>query len=119
MHVVEGEPHRIIADRLHLENLHISLARNGFSLVRRVTLHFGAWALHAQVFGGQQKLLAAIEADRKPLAILGKPDFGRPGHGRASTDRVWDRRVAFRGTEWHTQRGSRKAKTGRSPPADR
>src|SRR6202521_436994 len=70
MHVVEGEPHGIIADRLHLENFHISLARNGFSLVRRMALDLGARALHAQVFGRQYKVLAGIEADRESLAGL-------------------------------------------------
>src|SRR5262249_50746384 len=47
MHVVEGEPHGIIADRLHLENLHISLAWNGLALVRRVALDLGARAFDA------------------------------------------------------------------------
>src|SRR5689334_18827646 len=44
MQVVEHEPHRIIADRLHFEDRHISLLGNGLALLGRVTLDLGARA---------------------------------------------------------------------------
>src|SRR5580704_6104144 len=51
MHVVEIEPHRIIADLVDLEDLHILLAGDGAPFARRVALDLGARAAHPQIFG--------------------------------------------------------------------
>src|SRR3984893_15298372 len=70
MHVVEREPHRIIADRMHFEDLHRRFAADGAPLARRMALNFGAWAAHAQIFGGEIKTLTAVEGNSERLAIL-------------------------------------------------
>src|SRR5262249_55510553 len=81
---------------------HISLAWNGLALVRRVALDLGARAFDAQVFGRQQEALAALEAHRKRLAVLGKADLGRPiahggfrGGGVAASGRFSAGRMAY------------------------
>src|ERR1700741_1861956 len=63
MHVVERQPHRVIADRMHLKNLHRFLAADGAPLARRVTLDLGARAAYAQIFSGEIETLAAVEGD--------------------------------------------------------
>src|ERR1700675_1062505 len=83
MHVVERQPHRVIADRMHLKDLHRFFAADGAPLARRMALDLGARAAYAQIFGGEIKTLAAVESDGQRLAILVQPQFRRPGivHG--------------------------------------
>src|ERR1700681_1820143 len=73
VHVVESQPHGVIADLVHFENLHRFLAANGAPLARRMALDLGARAAHAQIFGGKIKTLAAVEGDGQRLAILVQP----------------------------------------------
>src|SRR5580704_12823775 len=47
VHIVEGQPHRVIADRMHFEDLHRFLAADGAPLARRMALDLGARAAHA------------------------------------------------------------------------
>src|SRR5579864_9655053 len=61
VHVVEGQPHRVIADRMQFEDLHRRFAADGAPLARRMALDLGARAAHAQIFGGESKTLAAVE----------------------------------------------------------
>src|ERR1700734_1298280 len=86
MHVVEGQPHRVIADRMHFEDLHRFLAADGAPLARRMALDLGARAAHAQIFGGEVETLAAVEGYRQRSAILMQPQFRRPWvrHGSVS-----------------------------------
>ena len=79
MQVVEHEPHRVIADRMHFEERNALLAGNGLALVWRMALHLGARTLHAQVFGAEVERFAALEDDCQCLAILVQPQLGRPG----------------------------------------
>src|SRR4029077_2895729 len=81
VHVVEGQPHRVIADRMQFEDLHRLLAADDAPLARRMSLDLGARAAHAQIFGGEIETLAAVEGDGQRLAILVQPQFGRPGTG--------------------------------------
>src|SRR5215475_11378245 len=46
MHVVEYQPHRIIADWMDFQDLHVLFAGNGSPLARRVTLNLRARAAH-------------------------------------------------------------------------
>src|ERR1700686_3796727 len=69
MHVIERQPHRVIADRMHFEDLHRFLAADGAPLARRVTLDLGARAAYAQIFSGEIKALAAVEGDGRCLGI--------------------------------------------------
>src|SRR5262249_56902568 len=70
MHVVEDEPRRVIADRMHLKDGDILLARDRFALIRRMALNLRTRALDAQIFGGQVEGLAVIEGDGQRLAVL-------------------------------------------------
>src|SRR5215470_4847535 len=79
VHVVEGEPRGVIADRVDLEDRDLALARYGLALVRRMALHLGARAFDAQVFGRQRKAFAALEADRQGAPVLRQAQLGRPG----------------------------------------
>src|SRR5580692_1758770 len=79
MHVVEHQADRVIADRMHFENLHRFLAADGAPLARRMALDLGARAAYAQIFSGEIKTLAAVEGDGERLAILVQPQFRRPG----------------------------------------
>src|SRR5580700_5641322 len=78
MHVVERQPHRVIADRMDFEDLYRLLAADGAPLAWRVALDLGARAAHAQIFGGEIETLAAVEGDGEGLAILVQPQLGRP-----------------------------------------
>ena len=73
VHVVERQPHGVIADRMHFEDLHRFLAADGAPLARRMALDLGARAAHAQIFGGEIETLAAVEGDGQRLAILVQP----------------------------------------------
>src|SRR5215472_19332689 len=51
VHVVEDQPHCIIADRMQFQDFDILLSSNGPPFTRRMTLNFGAWAAHTEIFG--------------------------------------------------------------------
>src|SRR5258705_2581656 len=53
VHVVEAEPHRIIADRIDGENGHVALAANRLALRFGMSLQFGGGAGHPQQFRGK------------------------------------------------------------------
>jgi hypothetical protein len=78
VHVVESKPHRVIADRMHFEDLHIPLAADRAPLARRVALHFGARTAYAQIFGGKIEALTAVESDAERRSILVQSQFCRP-----------------------------------------
>jgi len=52
MHVVEGQPDRVIPDRQDFENHHVALAWNRLALVGRMALHLRAWAFDPKILGG-------------------------------------------------------------------
>ena len=79
MHVIEDEPHRIIADGMHFQNGNVLLAADGLALIRRMSLHLGARALHPQIFGAQIEGVAAVEDDAQGLAVLAQPQLRWPG----------------------------------------
>src|SRR5262249_10876728 len=58
MHVVEDEPRRVVADRMHFEDGDIFFPRNSLALVRRMALNLRTRALDPQIFGGQVEGLA-------------------------------------------------------------
>src|SRR5262249_860638 len=92
MHVVEHEPHRIVADRVDLEHHHVLLARHVLALGRRMALPLGARALHPQVFGRQLVALAIVEAHDQRSAVASELDLGRPcRHGWGSGAATWRR----------------------------
>src|SRR5882757_9377006 len=70
MHIVEDQPHRVIADRVHFEDGDVLLASHGLALVGGMALHLGAGALDAQVFRTEIERLAAVEGDGQRLASL-------------------------------------------------
>ena len=78
MHVVEDEPHRVVADRIDLQDHHFALARHRLALVWRMALHLGARALHTQIFGRQREVVAALERDGERPLVLGQTQFGGP-----------------------------------------
>ena len=79
MQIVEYQPHRVIADRMHLHNLHIALAGDDAALGGRMALHLGAWTADAQVFGRQFEAFTVVELDRESFAVLVQAQFRRPG----------------------------------------
>src|SRR6266851_5266050 len=79
VHVVEHEPHRVIANRMHFEDGDVALAGDGLALVRRMALHLRARAPDAQILGIELEALAAVEGDDECLAVLAQPQLGRPG----------------------------------------
>src|SRR5450631_3591665 len=58
VHIVESNPHRIIADRIDGENRHITLSANRLALRLGMTLHFGRGARDTEQFGGESEDLA-------------------------------------------------------------
>src|SRR5262249_12011753 len=80
MHVVEDEPRRVIADRMHFEDADLLLSRDGLALVRRMALNLRARALDAQIFGAEVERLAVVESDGERLAVLVQ-ERSSVGHG--------------------------------------
>src|SRR5262245_10877823 len=78
MKIVEHEPDRVQSDLQHLDNLDITLSGHCLPILGRMSLHFGAWAFHAQIFGRQIELLTSIECNRQGFAILVQAQFRRP-----------------------------------------
>src|ERR1700720_4176727 len=78
LHVVEHQPHRIITDWMQFQDFHILLSGNCPPFARRMTLHFGARAAYAQIFGRKIELLAVIKGDRQYLPILAQAQLSRP-----------------------------------------
>src|SRR5262252_1899505 len=78
MHVVEDEPRRVIADRMHFEDADLLLSRDRLALIRRMALNLRARALDAQIFGAQVECLAVVESDGQRLAVLVQAQLGRP-----------------------------------------
>src|SRR6267378_4759772 len=78
VHIVETEPHRIIADRINGENRHVALSANRFALRFGMTLHFGGGAGDAEQFRGETESLAVVKCDVQRPAVFCEPDFNRP-----------------------------------------
>src|SRR4030081_3533525 len=78
VHIIEPEPHRIIADRIDGENRHVAFSANRLALRFGVTLHFGRGAGDAKQFCGKAESLAIVECDMQRSAVLREPDFNRP-----------------------------------------
>src|SRR5262249_23589050 len=79
--MVKAEPHRVISDRVHLENGDILLAGHGLALVGRMALDLGARAFDAQIFGAEIEVFATIEDHGQRLAVLAQAQLGRPRLG--------------------------------------
>src|SRR5262249_17304359 len=77
--VVEHQPDRVIADRMHIENGDLLLARNGLAPIGGMTLHLGAGALDAQIFGAELETFPVVERNGQRLAVLVQPQLRRPG----------------------------------------
>src|SRR5216683_6209035 len=71
VHVVEAEPHRVIADRIDGENGDVALAADRLALCFGVTLHFGGRAGHPQQLRGKAESLAIVKCDMEGAAVLG------------------------------------------------
>src|SRR5688572_6117476 len=78
MHVVEDQPHGVIADRMHFENGDVLLARDRLALVRRMALDLGTWTLDPQIFGIELEAAAIVEHHSQRLAILTQTQLRRP-----------------------------------------
>ena len=78
MQIVEDEADRVIADRIHLQDGDVLLARDRLALGGRMALHFGARASHPQIFGRKIEARASIEDDRQRLAVLMQAQLDRP-----------------------------------------
>src|SRR5256714_2476533 len=78
VHIVEPEPHRVIADGIDGENCHVALAANRLALCLGMPLHFGRGGGHEKEFRGKAESLAIVKCDMQRSAILGEPDFDRP-----------------------------------------
>src|SRR5258705_13959146 len=78
VHVVEAEPHRIIADCIDGENAYVALAADRLALRFGVTLHFGGRAGHPQQLRGKAESLAVVKCDMQRSAVLSEPNFHRP-----------------------------------------
>jgi hypothetical protein len=70
VHVIKGKPHRIIANRMQFEDLHILLAADRTSFAWRMSLNLGARTAHAKIFGGKIEAVAVVESHCEDLAIL-------------------------------------------------
>src|SRR5712671_7328745 len=79
VHIVEAEPHRIIANRIDGENGHVALAADRLALRFGMTLHLGRGAGYPQQFGGKAESFSVVKFDMQGAAVLGEPDFNRPG----------------------------------------
>ena len=113
MHVVEHEPHRVIADRIHLENGDVLLARDGLALVGGMALHLGARALDAQIFGAQVESLAVVEGDGQRLAVLVQPQLRRPRRCVGHFDLLALPNFFYSATSRSRDRPKRRSRTGR------
>jgi hypothetical protein len=78
VHVVEPEPHRIIADRIDGKNGDVALSANRLALRFGMALHFGGGAGDTKQFGRKAECLAVVKCDMQRAAILREPDFDRP-----------------------------------------
>src|SRR5580704_14637351 len=78
MQIVEYGPHGVIADRVDLEDRHVSLAGDGLALLGRMTLDLGARAQDAQEFGREFEGLAGLERHPQRRLVLAQPYLGRP-----------------------------------------
>lgn len=79
MHVVEFEPHGVIADRRDGEDSHLAFATDGFGVRRRVTLHLGAGAAHPQKFGAQSVSRVIVIGDAQCPPFIQHANFIGPG----------------------------------------
>lgn len=78
VHVVEPEPHRIIADRVDGKNSDVALSANRLALRFGMALHFGGGAGDTKQFGRQAECLAVVKCDMQRTTVLREPDFNRP-----------------------------------------
>src|SRR4051812_30757345 len=85
--IVKFDAHRVIADRLQVENADMGALGDDALLAGAVPLHLGRRALDAQILGRQAELLAVVEFDLEPLCGAFQPQFDRPrsrvAHNRA------------------------------------
>src|SRR5206468_2601029 len=79
--VVEYDAYGIVADRLDLDDLHMTTAGDDLLLARPMALHFGRGAFDAQVFGWQCVRTAVGEFDLQSRFFLEDAQLGRPGCG--------------------------------------
>src|SRR5258707_4288152 len=78
VHVVEAEPHRVIADRVDGENGDVALAADRFALRFGMSLHFGGGTGHPQQLRGEAESLSIVKRDMEGAAVLRQPEFHRP-----------------------------------------
>src|SRR5258705_4226359 len=81
VHVVEAQPHRVIADRVDGENGNVALAADRLALRFGMSLHFGGGAGHPQQLRGETESFSIVKCDMERAAILREPDFHRPRRG--------------------------------------
>src|SRR5260370_15162023 len=81
VHVVEAEPHRVIADRVDGENGDVALAADRLALRFGMSLHFGGGTGHPQQLRGEAEGFSIVKCDMDGAAVLREPDFFRPRPG--------------------------------------
>ena len=100
MHIVEDDAHRVIANRMQFQDRHVALAANGPALGRRMALHLGARAAHAQIFRRQFEALAVVNDTTKVLrsfcrrSSVGQGPVGAPSQSYSSDITRYRRAVA-------------------------
>src|SRR5258707_15635643 len=78
VHVVEAEPHRVIADRVDGENGDVALAADRLAFRFGMSLHFGGGTGHPQQLRGKAESPAVGESDMKGAAACRLPLFSLP-----------------------------------------
>src|SRR5258708_32573789 len=81
VHVVEAQPHRVIADRVDGENGNVALAADRLALRFGMALHFGGGTGYPQQLRGEAESLAVVKCDMEGAAVLGEPGFYPPRRG--------------------------------------
>src|SRR5258705_4011583 len=76
--IVEGDAHRIVADRLQRDDPDMGAAGDQCLLAGSVTLDFGRWALDAQIFGREAEPATVVVGDLEQLLGFFETQLDRP-----------------------------------------
>src|SRR5579872_6291077 len=86
--VVEVDAHGVVSDRIEGRDLDVFLAGDDFLRLRPVALDFGARRFDAEIFRGQDELLAAVEHDGEAQFVGAEAKLGRPRTRRSAAHRA-------------------------------
>src|SRR5215469_11291547 len=86
--VIEADAHRVVADGLQRDDLHILLAGDDLFLAGAMALDFGARRFDAEILGWQDKALAGIVLNGQLGFCSVEPELDRPGPARRFAHRA-------------------------------